>query len=91
MLASGRTPDPEDLPPALDWEAAIWQIFEAIATQWRVSMSGAIGLDYMPAIAIIQARGYSLERSLELLQHIERVVLASGPTDPTTNEGPNDE
>lgn len=72
---SGRSVDPEDLPPGLQWESPIWWLYERIHTQWRVGMAGAIGLDYNPAIALIQAKGWPLDRALVLLQAIEAGFL----------------
>lgn len=68
---SGRKVDPEDLPPDLQWEAPIWWLYERVHTQWRVGMSGAVGLDYNPAIAIIQSMGWPLAQALGLLQAVE--------------------
>lgn len=71
IIKSGREPDPEDLPPDLGWEEPVWTLYERIHTQWRVGMAGPTGLDYNPAIAIIQARGWQIERSMLLLQAVE--------------------
>lgn len=68
---SGREPDPEDLPPELDWEEPIWDLYERTQTQWRTGLRGPVGLDYNPAIALIHARGWALERALALYQAIE--------------------
>lgn len=73
---SGREPDPEDLPPALEWEAEVWGLYERIQTQWRAAgMGRLIGLDYNPAIAIIKANGWPLQRALTLLQGVEAGFL----------------
>ena len=68
---SGREVDPDDLPPALAWENPIWWLYERVHTQWRVGMAGATGLDYNPAIAIIQSMGWPLKQALGLLQAVE--------------------
>lgn len=79
---SGREVDPDDLPPALEWEDSVWWLYERVQTQWRTGMAGAYGLDYNPAISIIQAMGWPLARALELLQGVEAGFLeawAAGP------------
>lgn len=68
---SGREPDPEDLPPDLDWEEPIWSLYERIHTQWRAGPAGMIGLDYNPAVSLIRDKGWPLERTLALLQAVE--------------------
>jgi hypothetical protein len=74
-------PDPADLPPVLEWETGIWEIYQAIGTQWRASMAGVVGLDYTPAIALMQARGYRIEIALGLLQAIELAILGRDSDD----------
>jgi hypothetical protein len=71
IVKSGRKVDPEDLPPALEWEHPIWWLYERVHTQWRVGMSGAVGLDYGPAIALIQSMGWPLPQALTMLQAVE--------------------
>lgn len=72
MRKAGREIDPADLPPWLEWEGDIWRLlYERIRTQWRVGMRGATGLDYNPAIAIINTYGWRLDLALELLQAVE--------------------
>lgn len=78
---SGREPDPDDFPPGLEWEDDIWQLYERIRTQWRVGMGGAHGLDYNPAIALIQCKGWRLDLALELLQVVELTILAGQKKD----------
>jgi len=72
---AGREPHPDDLPPALEWESEIWELWRRIETQWRCDMDGPVGLDYNPAIAIIRERRWPIEPALELLQAIELTVL----------------
>lgn len=72
---SGREVDPEDLPPDLGWEAPAWWLYCRVQTQWRIGMAGAEGLDYNPAIAIIQSMGWPLPRALALLQAVEQGFL----------------
>ena len=48
-----------------------------VATQVRVAGLGkVIGLDYNPAIALVQSLGWDLPLALVLLQAIERQFLA---------------
>lgn len=77
--------DAADLPPELEWEAAVWKLYTMVQTQWRyrqavtsftamgvpVVMDVASGLDYNPAIALMQQWGWELDLGLELLQAIE--------------------
>lgn len=77
--------DPADLPPALEWEAAAWTLYAMVQTQWRYRQAAigttplgapvvadvASGLDYNPAIALMQQWGWELDLGLELLQAIE--------------------
>lgn len=63
------------MPPRLEWEAPIWSLYVRISSQWRDGFSGRTGLDYGPAIRLIEERGWRLERSLDFLRAIEREVL----------------
>jgi hypothetical protein len=68
--------DPADLPPGLGWEAGVWTLYERLCTQWRRSGNGiAFGLDYNPAIALMQHYGWDIDLGLELLQAVEVEVL----------------
>lgn len=50
----------------------MWWLFQRIRTQWRTGgMGGATGLDYNPAIALMQHLSWPLDLGLELLQVIE--------------------
>lgn len=53
----------------------MWTLFVRLATQWRYSFGGRAGLDYGPVLGVIQAKGWHLERALELLGAIEGEVL----------------
>ncbi len=75
MRKAGRDIDPGDLPPDLDWEREIWTLYERIRTQWRYGFNGPQGLDYNPAIKLIEHHGYDLEFALDLLQAIEATVM----------------
>ena len=75
IQASGREVDPGDLPPALDWEAPAWQLYTRLQTQWRIGFGGPTGLDYSPAIALIQSMGWPLRLGLDLLRAIEHGFL----------------
>lgn len=72
---SGREVDPDDLPPALDWERDAWDLYQRVRTQWRVGLNGRSGLDYYPAIRLIEDWGWDLDRALEMLQAIELTYL----------------
>lgn len=68
--------DAADLPPELEWEEAVWWLYQRIRTQWRSGgMGGAVGLDYNPAIALMQSLGWPLDLGLELLQAVELELL----------------
>ena len=73
MQKSGRRVDPQDYPPELEWEAPIWDLYMRLQTQRRDS--GA--LDYSPAIALIDRRGWDVETALDLLQVIEKTFMKS--------------
>jgi hypothetical protein len=76
MEESGREIDPDDLPPSLEWEAPVWELYQRLRTQWRVGPTGkAYGLDYNPAIALMQAAGWDIDIGLELLQVVEVGLL----------------
>lgn len=54
----------------------MWWLYLRVQTQWRIDAKGMrIGLDYGPAIAIIQHRKWDLSFVLELLQIVERQAL----------------
>lgn len=75
MRKAGRKVDEADLPPALEWEEPVWRLYVRLATQWRVGFGGAIGLDYVPAIKLIEVKGWDVDRALDLLRAIERETL----------------
>ena len=75
MIESGREVDPADWPPALEWEQSVWDLFERVASQWRVGFSGRTGLDYNPAIALMQDKHWNLETGIDLLGAIERELM----------------
>ena len=76
MQEAGREIFPEDLPPMLEWEAPVWTLYEQISTQWRVSAKGAaFGLDYNPAIALMQHWGWPLDLGLKMLQAVELEMI----------------
>lgn len=73
-IASGGV-HPDDWPPDLDWEQSVWDLFELVRTQWRVGFAGRTGLDYNPAIALMQAKRWNIEIGLTLLRAIELETL----------------
>lgn len=72
------------LPP---WLAEVWKLFELVRTQVR--MNG--GLDYNPAIALVQSvgAGANLWKVLELLQVIEIEALKK-PDEKPSDEKPKE-
>lgn len=72
---------PEDLPPAMQWEQGVWNLFERIRTQWRAGFNGRTGLDYNPALTLAAARGMDVDLTLELLQVIELETLSQDRKD----------
>lgn len=71
----GMEIDPADLPPGMEWEDEVWVLYERIQTQWRVGFGGRTGLDYNPAIKLIELYGWDLELALDLLTAIEITIL----------------
>ena len=54
----------------------MWDLYQRLRTQWRIGGRGeAIGLDYNPAIALMQAVGMDLDQGLEMLQVVELEML----------------
>lgn len=74
-MASGRTLAPEDAAPPLEWEAALWWLYQRVRTQWRMGFAGPVGLDYGPPMRIAEELGWPLTTSLELLQAVEEARL----------------
>lgn len=80
---------PDDYPPALQWEESVWWLYGLVCTQRRfrnevtghtaagfpVITSIDAGLDYNPAIALMQSLGWPLDLGLELLQVVEVEAL----------------
>lgn len=89
MSDAGREVAPADYPPELQWEGAVWWLFQRISTQvrYRAEVTGysgigqpiitsvPAGLDYNPAIALMQSLGWPLDLGLELLQAAELEAL----------------
>ncbi|HQS59964.1 MAG: hypothetical protein B7Y56_03405 [Gallionellales bacterium 35-53-114] len=76
MQDAGRELHPDDMPPAMQWEAVVWELYSLMSTQWRVGSKGeAIGLDYNPAIALMQFWEWPLDVGLQMLQSIELEML----------------
>lgn len=64
------------MPPVLQWEAGVWDLYILVSTQWRVGEKGAAyGLDYNPAIAVMQQWGWPLDVGLGLLQAVELEMI----------------
>ena len=76
MRKAGRPLHPDDLPPALGWESGAWWLYLRVQTQWRIDPLGRrIGLDYSPAISIINSLRWDVPWALTLLQLVERQAL----------------
>lgn len=76
MQAAGREVDPADMPPALQWEGGVWELYSLVSTQWRVGHKGAAyGLDYNPAIALMRQWEWPLDLGLALLQVVELEMI----------------
>lgn len=88
MKKAGRPIHPDDLPPALRWEASVWWLYVQIETQWRYRVIGMeeglgsrrSGLDYGPAIALAGELGWSLRRLLPMLKAIELTAMENEAT-----------
>lgn len=60
----------------MEWEAPVWALYDdRLRTQWRHGFNGRTGLDYNPAIKLIECYGWDLDFALELLGVIELAVL----------------
>lgn len=55
----------------------MWDLYQRLRTQWRINPATghAIGLDYNPFIALMQAAGMDLDQGLEMLQVVEMEML----------------
>ena len=62
----------------MEWEAPVWDLYVRVSSQWRTGFAGATGLDYGPAMSLITARGWHLERALDFLRAIESEELEWG-------------
>lgn len=71
----GEEPEPEDLPPRLEWERPIWTLYRRLAGQWRIGPTGPVGLDLGVFIPEIHRHGWDVDLSLELLSAIEGAML----------------
>lgn len=65
---------PEDMPPEIVevWEC-VWPsfaTFEAMATQWRVGMNGATGLEYATIPSVVEMLGYEKDQLKLIFQDI---------------------
>jgi len=81
MRDAGREIDPADLPPELEWESPVWWLYEMVQTQWRVGFSGRMGLDYGPAMGIINEQRWSVSFALGLLRVIEIELMKADKED----------
>lgn len=58
-----------------NWQA--WQLFQAVATQWRCGPSGVIGLDYGALDREMQLQDIPEEEQLQLRQDIRLLEAAA--------------
>lgn len=60
------------------WEenAASWDVFSQLSTQWRIGMNGPTGLDYNAALAVINFSQHTDKKQLfEDVRTMERAAL----------------
>ncbi|MDP1674093.1 MAG: DUF1799 domain-containing protein [Burkholderiales bacterium] len=70
------------MPPALEWERQVWELYERLSNQWRTGFSGRTGLDYGPFISVMQVRSWDIDLGTQLLRAIEHEVLSRDPDEP---------
>lgn len=68
LLDLGETPKPGDLPPGLEWESVIWDLYLKIRTEWPLNS------DMSTIHLAIQAKGWDLETALSLFGAIDRAI-----------------
>ena len=51
-------------------------LFMAVATQWRVGMGGATGLDYSAVAAVMDIQGVKAKKRAKMFEHI-RIMEAA--------------
>ena len=56
-----------------NWQAV--QLFIALATQWRVGMSGATGLDYGAVVAVMDCHGIKPKKRKSMLRKIRAMEI----------------
>lgn len=73
---------------SLPWQAkAALRLWEACSTQWRISFSGAIGLDYVAVKTVAEAIDLHIdEKVLEALRTLEREQLEAWESDRQATE-----
>jgi len=67
--------DPADLPPALQWEQGVYEIYRLKRTQWHYTMAGRAALNYEAFEKVAMQRGYDIELFDYLLGGIEYAEL----------------
>jgi hypothetical protein len=72
------------MPPALEWERPVWELYERLSNQWRTGFSGRTGLDYGPFISVMQAKQWDIDLGTQLLRAIEHEILSRDPDEPGT-------
>ena len=67
--------DDADLPPRLQWEQGVYEVYQLVRTQWQYTMAGRASLQYAEARVIAAERGYDMELFIDLLRSIEYAEL----------------
>ena len=73
--------DPADLPPVLDWERDVYDVYSMVRTQWIFTMAGRAAFNHDAALRIAARRGYDEELFQDLLRTIEYAVLKNDAAD----------
>lgn len=68
-----------------NWDAV--QLFGAMATQWRVTMGGVLGLDYPALMAVMPLYGEPSRDLLDRVRVMEATVLAEMKRDKGAGHG----
>lgn len=78
---------PDDLPPALEWELALYQLYVSLRTQWQYSMDGyRLAFNYATAYSMAHHREWDLDLVTELLNVIETAVLKQDADERAANK-----
>jgi hypothetical protein len=71
----------------LDENDDAWQLWTRSATQWRVSFSGLVGLDYPAVFAVAATMGLVMDgKLLDKMQLLEHLTLNKQASESETGE-----